>query len=175
MVKATSGPAPGAPGGGCGSRPAPSSGSEPKISVRMRSGATPQLTRPAERSRTHGVGPHTKELDRHGRVTSREGTWRAGVHGAKPGIFMPADPRVGQSFRQEYLKGHADDQFKIVSFHATVRVPAVSSHRAMKTQEWTPLEPGVRDEKFYVRGKGIVLEQTVRGGNERWELLSVRR
>ncbi len=35
------GSVPGAPGGGCGARSAPSNGSEPKISVWIRSGATP--------------------------------------------------------------------------------------------------------------------------------------
>ena len=46
-------------------------------------------------------GEKTAELDRHGRVTSTEGSWQAGVDGALPGIFMPAQPRLGQSFRQE--------------------------------------------------------------------------
>ena len=36
-------------------------------------------------------GENTAELDRHGQVTSTEGTWQTGVHGAKAGIFMPAD------------------------------------------------------------------------------------
>ena len=43
----------------------------------------------------------------------------------------------------------------------------------MKTHEWTPLEPGVLDVKLYARGLGTVLEQTVKGGNERWALASV--
>ncbi|MDA0160437.1 hypothetical protein OM076_09180 [Solirubrobacter ginsenosidimutans] len=119
------------------------------------------------------LGEDTKELDRRGNVKSREGTWRAGVDGAEAGIFMPADPRVGQTFRQENYKGHAEDHFKIVSLHASVKVPAVSSHQAMRTREWTPLEPGVRDAKYYVRGKGTVLEETVTGGDERWELVSI--
>jgi hypothetical protein len=119
------------------------------------------------------LGEDTKELDRHGNVKSREGTWHAGIDGARAGVFMPADPRVGQSFRQEFYKGHAEDHFKIVSLHATVKVPAVSTDDAMRTREWTPLEPGVRDAKYYVRGKGTVREETVKGGDERWELVSV--
>src|SRR5438477_2372079 len=42
-------------------------------------------------------GEDTAELDRRGHVTSREGTWRAGSRGARPGIFMFADPSVGRS------------------------------------------------------------------------------
>ncbi|HEU4973702.1 MAG TPA: hypothetical protein VFT50_01330 [Baekduia sp.] len=120
------------------------------------------------------LGEDTEELDAHGKVTTHEGTWRAGRQGARAGIFMPARPRVGQSFRQERFKGHAEDHFRIVSLHATVDVPAVSTTRAMRTREWSPLEPGVRDAKLYVRGIGTVLERTVRGSDERWALVAVR-
>src|SRR5881398_1973246 len=59
-------------------------------------------------------GENTAELDVHARVTSTEGTWRAGVDGARPGIYMTAHPRVGQSWVQEYYKGHAQDQFEVI-------------------------------------------------------------
>jgi hypothetical protein len=110
------------------------------------------------------LGEATKELE-NGRVVSREGSWQAGVKGAKPGIVMPAHPRAGQSFRQEYWKGHAEDHFAIVSIRAGV----------LTTKEWTPLEPGVRDRKVYRRGVGQVREETVKGGNERFALVSVTR
>jgi hypothetical protein len=106
-------------------------------------------------------GESTAELDANGRVTSREGTWQAGRDGARAGIFMPAQPKVGRSFRQEYLKGHAEDHFAVVR---------LSGH-SLLTKEWTPLEPGVIDHKLYVRGIGTVLEQTVKGGDERNELV----
>src|SRR5438270_12944842 len=46
-------------------------------------------------------GESTAELDKKGNVTSTEGTWQAGRNSAKPGIYMPAHPQVGQSGRQE--------------------------------------------------------------------------
>jgi hypothetical protein len=120
-------------------------------------------------------GESTAELDANGRVTSREGTWQAGRDGARAGIFMPARPTVGFSARQEYYKGHAEDEFRVLSRRATVRTPAASSHRALLTKETTPLEPGVVDHKYYVRGIGTVLEQTVQGGDERNTLVSFNR
>jgi hypothetical protein len=120
-------------------------------------------------------GEQTAELDRHGHVTTTEGTWQAGRSGAKPGIYMPAHPIVGRSGRQEFYKGHAQDHFQVVSLHAKVKVPYASSRHALLTREWTPLEPRVMDHKFYVRGIGTVLEQTVRGGSERAELVAVQR
>jgi len=122
------------------------------------------------------LGEATEELDRQGHVISTEGSWRAGVDGATQGIFMPADPRVGKSYAQEHYAGHAEDHFRILSRRATVAVPFGSFRsRALMTQEWTPLEPGVRDRKWYVKGIGEVKEETVKGGNERAELVSFRR
>ncbi len=120
-------------------------------------------------------GEDTAELDAEGKVLNTEGTWRAGRNGARPGIYMPGNPTVGQTGRQEYLKGHAEDHFEVVSLNATVRAAYTSSHHALLTKEWTPLEPGVLDHKYYIRGVGTVLEQTVKGGDERNELVSVRR
>ncbi len=120
-------------------------------------------------------GEQTAELDAHGRVTSREGSWQSGVDGGKAGIYMPAHPRVGQSFRQELYPGHADDHFRVVSLNASVSVPYISSRHALLTKEWTPLEPGVIDHKLYVRGVGTVKEETVNGGSERNLLVSVQR
>jgi hypothetical protein len=108
-------------------------------------------------------GEDTAELDAHGNVTSREGTWRAGLDGARPGIYMPARPRVGLHGRQEYYRGHAEDRYRVI---------AVFGQNAVLTEETTPLEPGVVDHKLYVRGVGTVLEQTVRGGDERNDLVS---
>jgi hypothetical protein len=62
-----------------------------------------------------------------------------------------------------------------LSLRAAVAVPYTSSARALLTKEWTPLEPGVLDHKFYLRGVGTVLEQSVKGGTERLELVSVKR
>ena len=120
-------------------------------------------------------GETTAELDKRGRIKSTEGTWQAGRDGAKPGIYMPAHPTPGRSGRQEYYAGHAEDHFRVLDLHAGVDVPYTSTRNALLTKEWTPLEPGVVDHKLYVRGVGTALEQTVKGGDERLELVSLRR
>jgi hypothetical protein len=120
-------------------------------------------------------GEATAELDRAGHVTSTEGSWQAGRDGAQAGIYMTARPMVGQPRRQEYYRGHAEDHFAVVSLRARVSVPYVTSNRALLTKEWTPLEPGTLDHKYYVRGIGNVKEVTVKGPLERSELVSVQR
>ena len=119
-------------------------------------------------------GENTAELDRNGKVMTREGTWRAGRDGAKAGIYMPAHPKVGQTGLQEYYKGQAEDHFKVLDLHAHVSVPFRTAGDALLTQEWTPLEPGVLDHKLYLRGVGTVEEKTVKGGDEHFSLVSVQ-
>jgi hypothetical protein len=120
-------------------------------------------------------GEATAELDARRHVTSREGSWRAGRDGARAGIFMPADPRVGERHRQEHYAGHAEDRFEVVSLDARVTVPYGTFGHALRTKEWTPLEPGVRDAKLYVRGIGQVEERTLRGGDEQLSLIEIHR
>jgi hypothetical protein len=119
-------------------------------------------------------GENTAELDEQGNVKNTSGSWMAGVEGAKPGIFMFAHPRPGQSARQEYLKGEAEDHFQVLAIGVTAAVPFKAFKGAMLTKEWTPLEPRVIDHKYYARGIGTVLEQTVKGGDERNELVHFR-
>ena len=120
-------------------------------------------------------GEDTAELDAAGRVTSREGTWRSGRNGARPGIFMPAHPRVGEHHFQEHFPGHAEDQFRVVSLRARVTVPYGTFTHALRTREWTTLEPGVVDAKYYVRGIGEVFEGSQKGPAERAHLVSIER
>ena len=120
-------------------------------------------------------GEDTKELNSHGKVISREGSFRAGRDGARPGLYIPGHPKIGVSARQEYFKSHAEDHFKVIGLHARVSVPYVTTDNALRTREWTPLEPGVVDNKFYVRGVGTVLENAVRGPTEKLRLVSFRR
>jgi hypothetical protein len=121
-------------------------------------------------------GENTMTLDDRGRVESRDGSWQAGVDGARPGIFMPAHPRAGATYAQEHYSGHAEDEFTIRDLRSAVRVPAVSTGGAMRTTERTPLEPAVVDSKYYVRGIGTVRERQIKGpGQEQLDLVSVSR
>jgi hypothetical protein len=121
------------------------------------------------------LGEATRELDASGRVTTTKGSWQAGTGGAQAGIYMPGHPKVAQGGRQEYLKGQAEDHFKTLDLGAAVAVPALSSQHALKTEERTPLEPEVVDNKYYVRGVGTVAELAAKGPVEYNLLVSVQR
>lgn len=118
-------------------------------------------------------GEATKVLDAKGRVVSTEGSWQAGVEGAEAGIAMKASPKVGDAYRQEFYKGHAEDHAKVVRLHASAKVPYGSFTGLLETQEWTPLEPTVLDHKYYAKGLGVIREVAVKGPKESLELVSV--
>ncbi len=114
-------------------------------------------------------GENTAELDKNGHVTSTEGSWRTGRNGAEAGIFMEANPQVGHTYRQEFYRHHAEDHYRVMSLAAEIKVPyghfgANKLNRNVElTKEWTPLEPNIRDHKYYVRDIGEVKEMTAKG------------
>jgi hypothetical protein len=119
-------------------------------------------------------GEETEELNANGEPTSTEGSFEAGVGGARPGVLIPGHPRVGLVGRQEFLKGEAEDHFRVLDLKASVSVPFTPTRRALRTREWTPLEPATVDNKYYVRGVGTVREIAVKGPIEKLELVAFK-
>jgi len=117
-------------------------------------------------------GEDSKEYE-NGKV-STEGSWEAGKNGAKPGIIMQAHPKVGQTYRQEYSKGVAEDMARPLKLDGSATVPYGSFDHVLVTYEWTPLEPNVAEQKYYAPGVGTVLEVAVKGPPERIELVDVK-
>jgi hypothetical protein len=122
------------------------------------------------------LGEHSCEID-DGQCVSTEGSWEAGKSGATAGIIMWADPRAhrGKPYRQEFLAGVAEDMAKVVRLNARVVVPYGAFSHCLLTMEWTPLEPGPRERKYYCRGVGQVLTVEKADGRVRSELISISR
>ena len=116
------------------------------------------------------LGEDSREIE-DGEVVSTEGSWEAGVDGALPGIVMPAEPAVGDAYRQEYYVGEAEDMFEIIAVGGSVEVPAGSFEDVVTTQDWTPLEPEVIEEKQYAPGVGKLREEKTAGGDDVSELV----
>src|SRR6188474_811370 len=118
------------------------------------------------------LGEATTEYE-NGKPVSTEGSFEAGVDGAQPGVIVPAHPRAGMSYRQEYYKGHAEDRGEIVSLREQVEVPFGHFRRGtvLMSRDMNPLEPNVLEYKFYARGVGPVLAIGVSGTADREELV----
>ena len=118
-------------------------------------------------------GEDTKEFT-NGKVTSTEGSWQAGVHGAQPGVIMPARPAVGLHYRQEWYRGHAEDAAEVLSLSAHASVPRGRYAGLLMTRDYTPLEPKADEHKYFAKGIGEVLTVPVSGPG-REELVTYRR
>jgi hypothetical protein len=102
-------------------------------------------------------GEHSEEL-RNGRVVDIGGSWRAGTDEARPGLIMQAVPHVGDTYRQEFALGDAEDAATIRGTRASVTVPAAScASTCLVIREFTPLEPGAREDKYYAPNIGQIL------------------
>ena len=123
------------------------------------------------------LGEDTRELE-NGVVVSTDGSWEAGVDGAKPGIIMWGDPaaHLGQEYRQEYYQGEAEEWGKVVAVNQSVTVPFGSFTGCLETEDWNALEggrSGSLETKFYCPNIGFTLEITGSGG--RVELTALTR
>jgi hypothetical protein len=143
--------------------------------VRRPDGSLAEKTHDFYATDRHGqvwyFGENTATYRRDGTVESREGSWLAGRDGAVRGVVMPAHPHPTQAYRQEFLRGQAEDQGWIVQNTAHVSTPAGRFRDVVRGYEWTRLEPGVVSLKFYAPGLGIVAEHDVAGGHEVFELV----
>jgi len=120
------------------------------------------------------LGEFTKEYE-NGKVKSTAGSFEAGVDGAQAGIIMPAKPREGMRYRQEYYAGEAEDKASILSLDEQAEVPFGHFKDVVMTRDVNPLSPKVLEFKFFARGVGPVLAIGVSGGSDREELQSYKR
>jgi hypothetical protein len=119
------------------------------------------------------LGENTAEFE-NGKLVTKEGSFEAGVDGAKPGIIMPADPRDGMQYRQEYYKGEAEDNGEILSTDEMAQVPFGQYDNALLTKDTITIEPNVLEYKLYAKGVGPVLTLGVSGGpGSREELINL--
>jgi hypothetical protein len=95
-----------------------------------------------------------------GVIVGHEGAWRAGVNGALPGILLPADPQVGQSFMQEVAIGVAEDEAEQVAAGETVEVPLGTFTDTIRYLESSPLDTGT-STKIYARGVGLLVDNEI--------------
>ncbi|MGH3345947.1 MAG: hypothetical protein ACRDO4_03110 [Nocardioides sp.] len=119
------------------------------------------------------LGEDTAEFE-DGRITTREGSFEAGVDGALAGVIMPAEPQPGAAYRQEWYAGHAEDNGEVLATGQQAQVAAGHYDDALLTADTSALEPKVLEYKLYAPGVGLVLTLDASGGSAREELVSTR-
>jgi hypothetical protein len=119
------------------------------------------------------LGEQTTEYA-NGKPKTTAGSFEAGVDGAQAGIALPANPKPGLTYRQEYYAGQAEDRGEVVSVDEQVEPPFGHFTHALMTKDTNPLEPRVLEFKFYARGVGPVSTVGVSGGSKIEELVSYK-
>jgi hypothetical protein len=115
-------------------------------------------------------GEDVQELDKDGNVTKTEG-WKTGVDGAIPSLVMEANPTAGHILINTYTSDHSE----VVSLAKAVKTPSGTYPDALETKEWTPDEPDVMVNKYYVQGIGLVRNVVVKGDPEEFVLVAVKK
>jgi hypothetical protein len=117
-----------------------------------------------------------EEVDNYANGTLKDhaGSWEAGVNGAKPGIVMLNEPRVGLTYRQEHYKGQAEDMGTVIALNRTIRVASGTFHGCLQTRDWSLIDKLSNEYKYYCPQIGFVaLEEAAPGGGDSSQLVSV--
>jgi len=107
-----------------------------------------------------------------------EGSWKHGRDGAKGGILIRKAPVVGETYRQEWFAGEAEDMATVLSnSYGYGNVPdldqlvpqalaeSLCNDDCVVTHEFSPVEPGVSERKYYAPGIGLFLEVNLEDGD----------
>lgn len=92
----------------------------------------------------------------------RQGEWQAGEDGARAGLMMAADPRVGDGYREAYEEGVVDRRAEVLDLDGSRRVPGGEYDDLVTIAVVSPLT-GVVEHAHYAEGIGLVLLETVEG------------
>jgi len=79
--------------------------------------------------------------------------------------------KTGEIFRQEFAQTDAEDAIEIMAIDASEAAPGgACDGNCLLTRDFTPLEPGVAENKYYVPGIGLIVEVDLETG-DRVELI----
>ena len=112
------------------------------------------------------LGEETAAYEEDEDCISEEGAWEAGDDEAEAGIVMLGSPEVGLAYQQEYYEDEAEDMAKVLKLNAYVELESFGPFTdCLKTKEWTPLERGSIEHKYYCSqsGPGLVFIEELKG------------
>ena len=104
------------------------------------------------------LGERVDEIE-NGEVIGHDGQWMAGRNGARRGLFMPAAPKVGQTFRQTRAPGVSRDRSTVVALDAAVATRAGRFTGCLKTRDTDRRRRSRSEWKFYCPNVGLVRER----------------
>lgn len=109
---------------------------------------------------------------RRAELVSIDGSFKHGREGDKAGLIMAGAPQPGLAYREEFSLGNAEDVAQVLSVGYAwgaggpldwlvpreLAQRLCSSRDCVVTRNWSLLEPGSYEVKYYARGIGLFLE-----------------
>ena len=96
------------------------------------------------------------DIYKNGNVVNHEGAWQSGKDDAKFGLMIPGEIKVGEKYYQEVAPEVAMDRVENITDNLSFETSAGKFENCLKTEETTPLEPGVKEYKIYAPNVGLV-------------------
>jgi len=108
-------------------------------------------------AKTKDVYYFGEEVDiyKNGKVVRHEGCWASGVNGARFGLIMPGNLKVGDRFYQEMAPKVAMDRCEVVSLAEETKTPAGTFKGVVRLRDSSALEGG-GEIKLYAPGVGLI-------------------
>jgi hypothetical protein len=94
---------------------------------------------------------------KNGKLTSHEGQWRLGRDTQTPGVLMPANPKPGDTFMSEDVRGVTHETDHVVSSGGTAQIGGRTYRDVIKVRENAGPPPEV-EFKTYSPGTGVITE-----------------
>jgi hypothetical protein len=112
----------------------------------------------AVNQRTHDVLCFGQDVDIYlgGRVVAHDGTWSAGIEGARVGLRLPGRPRLYEKHYPDIAPGVAMTRAEVVELGVTVATRVREFKGCLHTIETTPFKRGQTVHKWYAPGIGLV-------------------
>jgi hypothetical protein len=99
---------------------------------------------------------------KNGKVSGHGGAWLLGKDTQRPGLLMPAHPKIGDTFKSEDVPKITWEVDEVVSLSETVTVPAGTFQNCVKIKE--SASDGDTEIKFYAPNVGCIEEVEGGGG-----------
>jgi hypothetical protein len=99
---------------------------------------------------------------KNGKVSAHGGAWLLGKDTQRPGLLIPAHPKIGDTFKSENVPKITWEVDEVVSLSETVTVPAGTFHNCVKIKE--SASDGDTEIKFSAPNVGCIEEVESGGG-----------
>jgi hypothetical protein len=95
-------------------------------------------------------------------IVGHEGSWLAGVDGARPGLAMPGTFLIGSRYYMELAPGESMDRGEHLAMNLVVETPAGAFQNCIMVEETSDLEPDEETLKIYSQGVGVIVDDHLR-------------